>query len=99
MRARWTVWLLTPLLLVACDQRPLSLDTLLRQRITQERPDCVADTSAPGQLAVRCGSAPARLIDSRDIAQFCQRGPRDCEYAIDQAVLGLPAAAASAPLR
>ena len=99
MRARWIVWLVTSLLLAACDQRPLSWDTLLRERITQERPDCVADTSAPGQLRVRCGSAPVQLIDSHDIAQFCQRGPRDCEYAIDQAVLGLPAAAASAPLR
>ena len=99
MRARWTVWLVTPLLLAACDRRPLSWDTLLRQRITQERPDCVADTSAPGQLTVRCGFAPVRLIDSRDIAQFCQRGPRDCEYAIDQAVLGLPAVAATAPRR
>ena len=99
MRARWTIWLLTPILLAACDQRTLSWDTLLRQRILRERPDCVADPSAPGQLAVRCGSAPARLIDSRDIAQFCQRGPRDCEYAIDQAVLGLPAVAASAPRR
>ena len=99
MRARWTIWLLTPLLLAACDQRPLSWDTLLRQRITQERPDCVADTSAPGQLALRCGSAPVQLIDSHDIAQFCQRGPRDCEYAIDQAVLGLPAVAASVPSR
>ena len=99
MRAWWNAWLVTPLLLASCDQRPLSWDTLLRQRITQERPDCVADTSTPGQLALRCGPAPVQLIDSHDIAQFCQRGPRDCEYAIDQAVLGLPAAAASAPQR
>ena len=99
MRALRTVWLLIPLLLAACDQRPLSWDTLLRQRITQERPDCVADTTTPGQLALRCGPAPVQLIDSHDIAQFCQRGPRDCEYAIDQAVLGLPAVAASAPPR
>ena len=99
MRARWTIWLLTPLCLAACDQRPLTWDRLLVQRITQERPDCVADTSTPGQLAVRCGSAPVQTVDSNDIAQFCQRGPRDCEYAIDQAVLGLPVVAASAPRR
>ena len=77
--------------LAACDASPPTWDRVLSQRIAQERPDCEVSAPATGQLTLRCGTAPAHSIDVASIAQFCQRGPRDCEYAIDQALLQLPA--------
>ncbi len=79
--------------LPACDSRPASWDTVLLQRITQERPDCIASTPAPGDIALRCGASAEQHVVVAPIAQFCQRGPRDCEYAIDEVIKALPAPA------
>jgi hypothetical protein len=32
---------------------------------------------------------PERVVDVAPVAQFCQRGPRDCDYAVDQVLLAL----------
>jgi len=76
-------------LLSACNAAPASWDTIVTQRIGQERPRCVVTAPAPGTLDVRCPDGAPQRIDIAPIAQHCQRGPRDCEYAIDQVLLGL----------
>ena len=83
--------LLLAVWLAGCTGEPPSWDTLLSRRIAQERPQCAVTTPAAGRLEIRCPGAAEQVLEVAPIAQHCQRGPRDCEYAIDQLLLGLPA--------
>ena len=76
-------------MLAACSGPPPSWDVLITQRIAAERPQCAVSAPSAGWLDVRCAEGKAQRIEVAPIAQFCQRGPRDCEYAIDQMLLGL----------
>ena len=77
------------LLLTACHQAPPSWQQLLATKITQHdarlRPEPTPDG---GLLVQRPGQAPV-TVDVNAIAQFCQRGPKDCDYATDQMLLSL----------
>jgi hypothetical protein len=46
-------------------------------------------TPSAGFLDVRCADGTTQRVEVAPIALHCQRGPRDCEYAIDQVLLGL----------
>ena len=77
-------------LLSACDSKPPTWEALLAARITQEFPGYSVNTAA-GQLLVDRPGLASKTVDVNDIAQFCRRGPRDCEYAKDQMVIDLRA--------
>ena len=76
-------------LLAACNQPPPSWQTLLSDMITEQYPSfLVTPTADGGLMVVRPGRAPLP-VDAKAIAQFCQRGPKDCGYATDQMLLEL----------
>ena len=68
---------------------PVSWQALLAARIGQQYPAYqTAPTSDGGLLVQRPGQAPLP-VDVNAIAQFCRRGPKDCNYATDQMLLEL----------
>lgn len=77
-----------PLALVACGQAP-SWQKLLAAKISQQYPAYEVQTMADGSLLVRHPGMPDMPVDVNAIAQFCQRGPKDCNYATDQMLLEL----------
>lgn len=77
-----------PLALLACGQPP-SWQALLAAKISQQYPDVRVDATADGKLLVRQPGAPDAPVDVDAIARFCQRGPKDCNYATDQMLLEL----------
>lgn len=75
--------------LAGCNDRPLSWDSLVSRKITEQYPTYRVEQSAPGQLQVhRPGLSPV-AVDLADIALRCQRGQRDCNTATDQLLLDL----------
>jgi hypothetical protein len=75
--------------LAACNDRPLSWDSLVTRKITEQYPTYRVEQTAPGHLQVqRPGLSPVG-VDLADIALRCQRGPRDCNTATDQLLLDL----------
>jgi len=83
-------WLaIAVLMLVACSGEPPSWQKLLASKITEQYPNYQAQPAPNGGLLVqRPGLAPIP-VDVNAIAQFCQRGPKDCDYATDQMLLEL----------
>lgn len=83
-----TALLALPLALGACSEAP-SWQKLLAARITAQYPGYSAQPAPGGGLIVeRPGLAPVP-VDVDAIARFCQRGPKDCNYATDQMLLEL----------
>jgi hypothetical protein len=76
-------------ILAGCDQKPPSWNSLIAAKITQQYPAYQAMPQPGGGLNVGRPGLPARPVDVAGIAQFCQRGPKDCDYAIDQLLLEL----------
>lgn len=76
--------------LQACGGPP-SWDQLLAARIREQEPRYEVVQERPGQLLVRRPGLPEVRVDVDAIARFCQRGPKDCDYAIDQMLLSLRA--------
>jgi hypothetical protein len=77
------------LLLSACDDAPPSMRKLLAAKISEQYPDYEVTNKGTGALLVeRRGMAPVE-IDVDAIAQFCQRGKQDCDYATDKMLLDL----------
>lgn len=74
-------------LLVACGQQPPSWDKLLAGKITGQYPDYAVVVTAPGHLRVSRPKLPAQDVDVEPIAQHCLRGPKDCNYAVEQMLL------------
>jgi hypothetical protein len=82
--------LLSAVCLSACDSKPPGWESLLAAGITQEFPD-YSVSMVPGQLLVNRPGLASKTVDVNEIAQFCRRGPRDCEYAKDQMLIELRA--------
>lgn len=84
--------LLCPALLVvvvaACTE-PVSWQTLLAAKIAQQYPGYQVRQTADGALLVERPGLAALPVDVNAIAQFCQRGPKDCNYATDRMLLDL----------
>jgi len=74
---------------MGCNQAPPSWQQLLAARIVEQYPGYTTSPVEGGQLIVHRPGQPEVRIDVNAIAQFCQRGPQDCNYATDQMLLQL----------
>ena len=75
-------------LLCACTQPP-SWQRLLTLKITEQYPHYKVKTTASGGLLVDRPGKSTLPVDADAIGRFCQRGPKDCNYATDQMLLEL----------
>ena len=76
------------LTLASCSQPP-SWQSLLTSKILAQYPGYEVRPTAEGNVVVRRPDQADAPIDVNAIAQFCQRGTRDCDYATDQMLLEL----------
>ncbi len=76
------------LLLASCSEPP-SWQKLLASKITEQFPAYQTEPAPNGALTVKRPGQPDKTVDVDDIARFCQRGPKDCNYATDQMLLDL----------
>jgi len=79
-----------------CHQTPPSWDQLVARKIGEQYPHYRVLPAGDGALTVQRPGLPAQPVDVAAIARFCQRGPRDCDYALDQLLLELAPSAAPA---
>lgn len=86
---RTTTAIATLLLALAGCTQPPSWQNLLAAKITQQYPSYQVQPTPQGGLLVQRPGQPAMPVDVNAIAQFCQRGPKDCNYATDQLLLAL----------
>jgi hypothetical protein len=75
--------------LAACSDAPPSWQKLLAAKITEQYPAYQVQPAPDGGLLVQRPGQSAMPVDVNAIAQFCQRGPKDCDYATDQMLLEL----------
>ena len=75
--------------LAACSPAPPSWDALISSKITEHYPAYQVLAPQAGQLLVQRPGQMDKAVDVADIAKFCQRGPADCNYALDQMLLEL----------
>jgi hypothetical protein len=76
------------LALCGCTEPP-SWQKLLATKITDQFPTYQPEPAPNGALTVKRPGQPDIRVDVDDIARFCQRGPKDCNYATDQMLLDL----------
>lgn len=74
-----------------CSQTPPSWDRLLTSKITDMYPSFQVTQAAPGTLQVERPGQKPQTIEVAPIALLCQRGPKECDYAVDQMLLSLRA--------
>ena len=74
--------------LSACTEPP-SWQKLLASKIKEHYPNYDVKATPDGALKVLRPSLPDVRVNVEEIAQLCQRGPKDCNYATDQMLLGL----------
>jgi hypothetical protein len=88
---RGPCFLLLPLsiALAACNDAPPGWQKLLAGKIAEHHPAYTVVPVEGGNLVVQRPGKPDVPVDVNAIAQFCQRGPRDCGYATDQMLLQL----------
>ncbi len=83
-------------LLAGCDSKPPAWETLLAAKIVEQYPS-YSVSAAPGKLVVTRPQLDSKTIDVNEIAKFCQRGPKDCNYATEQMLIELRPPLASLP--
>jgi hypothetical protein len=76
-------------LFTACGQSPPSWDNLLSGKVVGQYPTYTVTVPVAGQLRVERPGLPAKTIEVNPIAQHCLRGPKDCNYAVEQMLLEL----------
>jgi hypothetical protein len=74
--------------LPACTEPP-SWQKLLTNKIKEHYPNYDVQATPDGALQVLRPNLPDARIDVAEIAQLCQRGPKDCTYATDQMLIRL----------
>ena len=74
------------LAIAACTEPP-SWQKLLAAKVVEQYPRYQVDQMTDGNLLVRRPGQSALPVDVDAIARFCQRGPKDCNYATDQMLL------------
>ena len=74
--------------LSACTEAP-SWQKLLASKIKEHYPSYDVQSTPDGALKVLRPNLPDARVNVEEIAQLCQRGPKDCNYATDQMLLGL----------
>lgn len=82
--------------LPGCGEAP-SWQKLLSIRITDQYPSYHVQPAANGGLLVERPGLPTLPVDADAIGRFCQRGPKDCNYATDQMLLELQDKPSSRP--
>jgi hypothetical protein len=86
--AGWrTTWCLL-LLCCACSNQPPDWSSLLSSRIRDQYPDTRIHVLSTHTLQATL-DARTITVDTDEIALQCNRGPRDCDRAIDQVLLDL----------
>ena len=75
-------------LLSGCTEAP-TWQKLLTLKITEQYPDYKVQATASGGLLVERPGKSTLPVDADAIGRFCQRGPKDCNYATDQMLLEL----------
>lgn len=75
--------------LAACSPAPPSWERLVSSKIIEHYPGYKVLTPQAGQLLVQRPGQTDKAVDVAGIAQFCQRGPADCNYALDQLLIDL----------
>jgi len=75
--------------LAACSPAPPSWDSLISAKIAEHYPAYKVLSPQAGKLLVQRPGQMDKVVDVADIAKFCQRGPADCNYAMDQMLLDL----------
>ncbi len=76
-------------LLTACSQQAPSWDHLLSAKISEQYPAYTVLAPQGGKLRVLRPGQPDSVIEVGPVAQFCQRGLADCNYAVDQLLIEL----------
>ena len=79
-----------------CGEAP-GWQKLLGLRIVDQFPSYRVQPAANGGLLVERPGLPTLPVDVDAIARFCQRGPKDCNYATDQMLLELQDKQAARP--
>ena len=74
--------------LSACTEAP-SWQKLLSLKIKEHYPSYDVQATPDGALKVSRPNLPEAQVNVEEIAQLCQRGPKDCNYATDQMLLTL----------
>ena len=80
---------LTALILLGGCTGPPSWQTLLTAKIIQQYPGYAVQAAPGGGLLVLRPGLADVPVDADAIGRFCQRGPKDCNYATDQMLLAL----------
>lgn len=83
-------------LLSACESKPPGWEALLAAKVVQYYPSYSVST-APGQLLVTRPGLDSKTINVDEIAKFCLRGTRDCNYVTEQMLVELRLPALPAP--
>ena len=86
---RLPLTLLAMVALAGCEQTPPTWDKLIAAKIAQQYPGYRVQAASGGGLLVERPGRAGKPVDVAGIAQFCQRGPKDCNYALDQLLLEL----------
>ena len=86
---RASVSVVTVLALMCACTEPPTWQRLLTLKITEQYPDYKVQTTASGGLLVERPGKSTLPVDADAIGRFCQRGPKDCNYATDQMLLEL----------
>ena len=82
------ICLAAALLTSACTQAP-SWQKLLTAKISEQYPSYTVQPLPDGSVVVRRPGQADVPVDVNAIAEFCRRGPKDCDYATDQMLLAL----------
>ena len=75
--------------LCGCSGAPPSWDRLLSSKINAQFPSYRVSAGVAGLLHVERPGQSAQSIEVAPIALLCQRGPRECDDAVDQMLLAL----------
>lgn len=74
--------------LSACTEAP-SWQKLLTSKIKEHYPSYDVQATPDGALKMMRPNLPDARVNVYEIAQLCQRGPKNCNHATDQMLLGL----------
>lgn len=76
------------LLFAACSNEPPSWASLVSSRIRNQYPDTKIEVLSAHTLKATLDGR-SLMVDLDDIGLQCNRGPRDCDHALDQVLLEL----------
>lgn len=78
--------------LTACDSKPPDWNSLVSARIRDQYPNAQVKVTGEQSLDATLDGRTVH-VDTADLALQCNRGPRDCDRAVDQVLLELGARA------